>query len=157
MSEYQYYEFLAVDRPLTEAEQDEVREFSSRARITATSFVNEYHWGDFRGDPGHLMRHYYDAHMYLANWGTHRIMLRMPCALLDPAVAANYCVDDQVTVSGGGEDLIIDMVSEDEEGDWDSGGEEWLAAIVGVGGEPAAGEKRALYLFWRLAFRDGGS
>jgi hypothetical protein len=25
MSEYQYYEFLAVDRPLTEAEQDEVR------------------------------------------------------------------------------------------------------------------------------------
>jgi hypothetical protein len=103
MSEYQYYEFLAVDRPLTETEQDEVREFSSRAAITATSFVNEYQGGDFRGDPGHLMRQYYDAHLYLANWGTHRIMLRMPCALLDPAVAANYCVDDQVAVSVAGE------------------------------------------------------
>jgi hypothetical protein len=152
MSEYQYYEFLAVDRPLTEAEQDEVREFSSRATITATSFVNEYQWGDFRGDPGHLMRQYYDAHLYLANWGTHRIMLRMPCALLDPAVAAKYCVDDQVTVSVAGEDLIIDMVSEDEEGDWDSGGEEWLAAIVGVRAELAAGDLRPLYLAWLSAY-----
>jgi hypothetical protein len=69
MSEYQYYEFLALDRPLTAAEQEKVREYSSRARITATSFVNEYHWGDFRGDPAQLIRDYYDAHLYLANWG----------------------------------------------------------------------------------------
>ena len=52
MSEYQYYEFLAVDRPLTAAEQAEVRQLSTRARITATSFANEYHWGDFKGSPG---------------------------------------------------------------------------------------------------------
>ena len=51
MSEYQYYEFLAVDRPLTAAEQAEVRQLSTRARITATSFTNEYHWGDFKGSP----------------------------------------------------------------------------------------------------------
>ena len=152
MSEYQYYEFLAVDRPLTEAEQDEVREFSSRATITATSFVNEYQWGDFRGDPGHLMRHYYDAHLYLANWGTHRIMLRMPCALLDPAVAGKYCVDDQVTASVAGEYLILDMVSEDEEGDWDPESEEPLAAIVGVRAELAAGDLRPLYLAWLSAY-----
>jgi hypothetical protein len=56
VSEYQYYEFLAVERPLTAAEQAEVRRFSSRARITATSFTNEYHWGDFSGDPGELTR-----------------------------------------------------------------------------------------------------
>src|ERR1017187_7528651 len=82
MSEYQYYEFLAVDRPLTVTEQAEVREFSTRARITGTSFTNEYHWGDFRGDPSHLMQRYYDAHLYLANWGTHRIMLRLPACPL---------------------------------------------------------------------------
>jgi hypothetical protein len=51
MSEYQYYEFLALDRPLTEAEQDEVGGFSASATITADSFTNEYHGGDFRGDP----------------------------------------------------------------------------------------------------------
>ena len=32
MSEYQYYQFLAVDRPLTAAEQAEVRQISSRAQ-----------------------------------------------------------------------------------------------------------------------------
>ncbi len=47
MSSYQYYEFLAVDRPLAERQQAEVRALSTRARITATSFTNEYHWGDF--------------------------------------------------------------------------------------------------------------
>jgi hypothetical protein len=44
VSEYQYYEFLAIDRPLDEDERAEVRSLSTRARITATSFVNEYHW-----------------------------------------------------------------------------------------------------------------
>ncbi|MEX5633542.1 hypothetical protein [Parafrankia sp. FMc2] len=51
MSTYQYYEFLAVDRPLNARQQDEVRALSTRARITATSFTNEYHLGDFGGDP----------------------------------------------------------------------------------------------------------
>ena len=74
MSEYQYYEFLAVDRPLTTAEQAEVRQLSTRARITATSFTNEYHWGDFKGSPDQLMQHYYNAHLYFANWGTRRAL-----------------------------------------------------------------------------------
>ena len=39
MSEYQYYEFLAIDRPLSEQEQAELRELSTRARISATSFT----------------------------------------------------------------------------------------------------------------------
>jgi hypothetical protein len=47
VSEYQYYEFLAVDRPLDDRQQAEVRSLSTRAAITATSFINEYHWGNF--------------------------------------------------------------------------------------------------------------
>ncbi|MFB7630539.1 hypothetical protein ACFC0M_06265 [Streptomyces sp. NPDC056149] len=42
MSEYQYYEFQALDRPLSHAEQDQLRSISTRARITATSFTNTY-------------------------------------------------------------------------------------------------------------------
>ena len=41
MSEYQYYEFQAIDRPLTEKEMRELRSYSTRARITPTSFVND--------------------------------------------------------------------------------------------------------------------
>src|SRR5215212_2579276 len=76
MSEYQYYEFTAVDRPLTTREQSELRSLSTRADITATSFVNTYEWGDFKGDPLTLMKRYFDAHLYLANWGTRQLMLR---------------------------------------------------------------------------------
>jgi len=89
VSGYQYYEFLAIHRPLGAVEQAAVRSLSTRARITATSFVNEYHWGDFRGDPNRLLERYYDAHLYVANWGTHRVMLRLPRDLLDPDVVGN--------------------------------------------------------------------
>lgn len=51
MSEYQYYEFLALDQPLTAEQRAELRSISSRAEITATRFVNEYQWGDLKGDP----------------------------------------------------------------------------------------------------------
>jgi hypothetical protein len=150
MSEYQDYEFLALDRPLTVAEREEVRQFSSRAEITATSFTNEYHWGDFRGDPVRLMRHYH-AHQYLPNWGTHRIMLRLPRVVLDPDAAGQYCVDDLVTVEDTGEHVIIDLRSEDESSEWEEAATSSLAAIAGVRSELAAGDMRALYLAWLSA------
>ncbi len=152
MSEYQYYEFLAVDRPLTAAEQAEVRQLSTRARITATSFTNEYHWGDFKGSPDQMMQRYYDAHLYLANWGTHRIMLRLPRALLDPEIAGQYCVDGQVGMSTTRDYVILDLASEDEAGEWVEDAEDSLSAIVGVRSELAAGDLRPLYLAWLSAY-----
>src|SRR5687767_6698097 len=44
MSEYQYYEFRAVDAPLTAKQMRELRAISTRAEITPTRFTNEYHW-----------------------------------------------------------------------------------------------------------------
>ena len=148
MSEYQYYEFLALDRPLSTAEQAEVRQLSTRARITATSFTNEYHWGDFRGSPDELMRRYYDAHLYFANWGTHRVMFRLPRTLLDPGVAEQYCVDPQVSVSATHDHVILNMTSEDEAGCWEEDLEGSLSAVVGARSELAAGDLRPLYLAW---------
>ena len=160
MSEYQYYEFLAVDRPLTAAEQAEVRQLSTRARITATSFTNEYHWGDFKGSPDLIMQRYYDAHLYLANWGTHRVMLRLPRTLLDPEIAEQYRVDGQVSMSTTRDYVILDLASEDEAGEWVEDAEDSLSAIVGVRSELAAGDLRPLYLAWLSAYstweRDDG-
>ena len=80
MSEYQYYEFQAIDRPLSQQEMGELRSFSTRARITTTSFINDYSWGNFKGDADAWMEKYFDAHLYLANWGTHVLMLRLAFA-----------------------------------------------------------------------------
>src|SRR3982074_780100 len=83
MSEYQYYEFLAIDRPLSEADRKALRALSSRARITATSFTNSYDWGDFRGDPAQLLDRWFDLHLYQATWGSRRLMIRLPKRLVD--------------------------------------------------------------------------
>lgn len=61
MSEYQYYEFQAIDRDLTDKEMSELRAFSTRADITPNSFVNEYAWGNFKGDENLWMEKYFDA------------------------------------------------------------------------------------------------
>jgi hypothetical protein len=39
MSEYQCYEFLALDRSLTKKQRAELRSISTRAEVTATRFV----------------------------------------------------------------------------------------------------------------------
>ncbi|GAC1359968.1 MAG: hypothetical protein NVSMB3_07760 [Acidobacteriaceae bacterium] len=83
MSEYQYYEFRAIDRPLDQAARGALRAISTRAEITSTSFTNTYNYGDFRGDPAKLMDRYFDAFVYVANWGTHRLMFRIPRRLID--------------------------------------------------------------------------
>jgi hypothetical protein len=78
MSEYQYYEFRAIERPLTQQQVGELRRYSSHAEITATSFSVEYNWGDFRGDPQKWMEKYFDAFVHVANWGTRWFMVRIP-------------------------------------------------------------------------------
>jgi hypothetical protein len=59
LSEYQYYGFLAIDRPLDAEAQKASRGLSSRAVITTTSFTNEYNYGNFRGDPDALIERFF--------------------------------------------------------------------------------------------------
>jgi hypothetical protein len=89
MSEYQYYEFLSIDAPLDAKQMAALRALSTRADITSTSFTNVYQWGDFKGSPEKLMEQYFDAHVYVANWGTQILMLRLPKALLSKETLAS--------------------------------------------------------------------
>ncbi|HLM66991.1 MAG TPA: hypothetical protein VK358_05645, partial [Longimicrobium sp.] len=159
MSEYQYYEFQAVDRPLTQAEMLEVRAYSTRARITPTGFVNEYSWGGFKGDPAQWMERWYDAFLYLANWGSRELMLRIPADSLDLATARRYCPGQGASAAVHGAHLILSFGS-GEEGDadedaWDVAGSGWLASIVPLRAEIAGGDHRALYLAWLLNVQEG--
>src|SRR6266496_6769101 len=99
MSEYQYYEFLALDQPLTARQRAELRAISTRAEITATRFVNEYQWGDLKGDPRQMLEQYFDAFLYLANWGTRQLMFRLPCGVLGQEAAEQYCYTDTASLA----------------------------------------------------------
>ncbi|MFD5091873.1 hypothetical protein ACFWMR_14810 [Amycolatopsis thailandensis] len=154
MSEYQYYEFLAIDHPLDERQQAAVRSLSTRARITATSFINEYHWGDFSGDPNRLMERYYDAHVHVTNWGTRRLMFRLPRHVLDLDKVEDYRVGHHLSAWTADEFLVLDMTSEDDDEDFEFNYEAdaRLSATVGVRAELAAGDLRPLYLAWLAGY-----
>ncbi len=155
MSEYQYYEFLAIDRPLDARQQRELRVLSTRARITSTSFVNTYHWGDFKGDPRRLMSEYFDAFLYLANWGTRQLMFRLPTSLLDAEVASRYAASDSACAWSAGGHVIVEFASEKEDDYWEEGAEDLLSSIIGVRSELAGGDRRLLYLAWLLSVDAG--
>jgi len=90
MSEYQYYEFVVIDEPLTPKQMSERRACASRASITPTRFVNDYQWGDLKGDPADWMRRHFDAHVYVANWCTCLLCLRVPIGWLAGVSAGEF-------------------------------------------------------------------
>ena len=157
MSKCQYYEFQAVDRPLTQRAMSALRALSTRAEITPNRFVNVYHYGDFRGDPRSLMEKYFDAFVYVANWGTHQCMLRLPRPQLDPHVASRYCPDDEVAALHTTADhVILDLTSYEEEMmTWEESSERWLPSLLPLRDELASGGLRWLYVGWLLCAQLG--
>ena len=155
MSEYQYYEFQAVDRPLTEADRGMLRGISSRAVITATSLTNTYEWGDFKGDPAKLMARCFDLHLYLTNWGTHRLMIRLPARLVDRGLL-DACLGDgeAARVQEAGDNLILDIQRDEIEEDevYDDNG--LLAGMAALRADLLAGDTRLFYLLWLMGVED---
>ncbi|MBU4490147.1 MAG: hypothetical protein KKE79_05885 [Actinobacteria bacterium] len=154
MSEYQYYEFHAVDRPLTQKQMAELRSFSSRARITPSSFVNVYNWGSFKGDRKKWMEKHFDAFLYLANWGSRWLEFRIPARLLEADIASPYCAEDNLSCRTKGDHLILSFHSEEEDYEW-AEGEGWLASLVPLRADLMHGDHRCLYLGWLLGAQGG--
>lgn len=153
MSEYQYYEFQALDRPLTKSEMNELRGYSTRAVITSTRFTNYYEWGSFKGNPSKWMEKYFDAFLHVANWGSHELMLRLPRRALDPKLAQRHLVGRSTGARVKGEHLILEFHSDTEDYDdsWDDDGSGWLSSLIPLRNDVASGDHRALYLAWLLA------
>ena len=147
MSEYQSYEFTAVDKPLNEKDMQALRNLSTRAQITPSSFVNEYNWGDFKGNPLKLMERYFDAFLYVANWGTHWFMLKVPRHLVDVDLVNKYCPGGSAVIHEKGNHLIFEFTSETEDHEWEQG-EGWLSSLISLRADIINGDYRSLYLAW---------
>jgi hypothetical protein len=152
MSEYQYYEFRAVDRPLSPTEQRELRAISTRAEITAAGFVNHYEWGDFKGNPDRLMARYFDLFLYLANWGSRRLSIRLPKRLLDTAALKRFLGGStSATIRTAGENLIVDVFRDEPEIEDYDGGDGRLDALAPLRADILDGDLRLFYLMWLMA------
>jgi len=150
VSEFQYYEFRALDRSLSQREMRELRAISTRAEITPTSFVNTYEWGDLKGDPNRFMEKYFDAFVYVSNWGTREFMLRLPEKRLDRRTIAAYCRGDNLEARWVNNCLILRFFCEGENGeDWEDG-DGWMSSLITLRADLMRGHVRSLYLGWLL-------
>lgn len=160
MSEYQYLEFRALDRPLDTAARRALRALSSRARITDRRFVNSYAWGDFRGEPVDLLARWFDLHVYWANWGTRMLMLALPAALVDRTALDRYATAGVIEAALHGDRLLLTLTAQWEGGDIDEPSEEDDEALADslepVRDELLAGDLRSLYLAWLAGLAWGG-
>jgi len=148
MSEYQYYEFRTVERRLTPEQMSELRALSTRAEITSNSFSNTYNYGDFRGDPRKLMESYFDAHVYVSNFGTVTFMLRLPQTVLSDATLARYANEDWLDWWATDEHTILEWSVDDEpSGEWIDG-EGWMDQLLPIRDELVRGDYRSLYIGW---------
>jgi hypothetical protein len=130
MSTYQYYEFQAVDRPLGMSEQAEFRRLSSRADISAVRFANVYNYGNFRGEPDQLMDRYFDVFVYVANWGTRELQLRLPRRLFNTALVQPYLQEDSLSLRIRGDHVILKFHIElEDEAVWTDGAG-WLTSLL---------------------------
>jgi hypothetical protein len=99
-------------------------------------------------DPQEMMASYFDAFLYLANWGTRHLMFRVPKAALDTEHAEQYCCTDAASLIETDDHLIISRYADREPDDyWDEAAGD-LGSMVAARSELLAGDHRLLYLAW---------
>jgi hypothetical protein len=151
MSEYQYYEFQALDRRLTSEEMEYMHSLSSRVRLTPTQAIFVYNYSDFRGRPEQVLAKYFDAMLYLANWGSRQLMFRFPKSVVDVNALWPYRMLDHIEISTTDDHVVLNIELHEEEGWGWVDGEGHLAGLIPLRDDIMRGDYRALYLAWLKA------
>jgi hypothetical protein len=156
MSEYQRYEFMTIDRPLTRVQLDAVNALSSHIEASSTHALIEYHWGDFKHNPIDVLHKFFDGFLYWANWGSPELALRFPHGTLPVNLIDGYDLDDFVTFTQHPDYDILDIHFGEMEGP-----DEWieyeLGSLIAIRDELMEGDLRALYIVWLASQYMSGS
>jgi hypothetical protein len=157
VSEYQYYEFRAVDRALTDRQMRELRAISSRAEISRTSFSNFYTYGDLKANACDLLTKYFDASLYFANWLFLEVAFRYPKGAVDVKALRRYAAGHTLQVRSTAREVIvaISVESDGESFDPADDGSRWLSSLIGLRAELPSGDERFVYLGWLLDVQSG--
>lgn len=153
MSEFQFYEFRTIDKPLSEKDRKEIGRWSSRTTPTSNSAVFTYHYSDFPKDKKKVVEKYFDAMFYFANWGSKRLILKFPKELVDIEQIQQYCFefDDELILNETENYVIIDFVFSEEGNSGWFDGEGCLTSLISLRNDILEGDFRCLYLAWLYA------
>lgn len=152
MSEYQYYEFQTIDRPLSAEQQAEMRKLSSRVELSASRAAFNYSYGDFRGDPLKVLEQHFDALLYIANWGTKQLAFRFPRGAVNAEQLEPYLLGEEESyvadIHSTKQHLVLNLEIREEGGYGWIEGEGLLDPLIPLREALLRDDLRALYLFW---------
>jgi hypothetical protein len=148
MSEYQRYEFMTCDQPLTRAQLDEVNDLSSHIEASPAHAIIEYHWGDFKHNPIEVLYKFFDGFLYWANWGSPELAFRFPHGVLPANLLEDYDdLADFITFTQHPDYDLLDIHFKEMDRP-----DEWvnyeLAPLISIRNELMDGDLRALYIVW---------
>ena len=116
MSEYQYYEFCSISKPLTREARMEMASLSSRAQVSTHGASYVYNYGDFKGDPKRLVLKHFDVFFYINNFGGIRLLFKYPVEGINITQMKKYCIKDVVSAKTQKEKILLDVDINVEEG-----------------------------------------
>lgn len=151
MSSYDYYEFRAVDRRLSEATMVALGGVSSRAEIAADRLVVTYNYGSFRGDPLALMHEHFDVMVHVSRYDGCRLLFRLPSRGVSLKSLRLYVADDRVQVHEKPDHVIVELVGFDEDGrGWvdENEGPDAMKHALALREQMLGGDLAPLYVAW---------
>lgn len=152
MSEFQYYEFISIDKVLSKDTQKELSSLSSRAKVTGRSAKYIYSYGSFKGNEEEMMFAHFDAFLYWANWGTRKIVFRFPKELIDKKALIPFTFSNCIEIKSNATHILL-IIEENWEGEafsgwFDEGNSATENMLIHIRNAIMEGDYRALYLAW---------
>ena len=160
MSEYQYYGWQALDSHLNEKELEEVSALSSHMNeVSPTRAVVTYQWGSFKYKPEQILLKYFDVFVYDSNFGSRRLIFRIPKKLLDPRAIEAYLDDEFISLETQGAYHLLELTCNDEENTLEYvDSDDMLNRLTALREQIIQGDLRALHIAWLASIgREEGS
>lgn len=152
MSEFQYYEFISIDKPLSKEEQNKMSAFSKRGKVTSRSAKYTYSYSSLEGKEEELVFQHFDAFLYWANWGERKIFFRFPKDLIDKKAIIPFTFSNCIEIKSNATHILL-IIEENWEGEaFENWFDEESAAtenmLINIRNAIMEGDYRALYLAW---------
>jgi len=131
-----------------------VSSWSSRSSASSTSVTFTYHYGGFPKDEEKVLAEFFDAMLYVANWGTKRLMFRFPKSMVDEKAITQYAISPQYAENylkfyKKGKFIILDInLSEEDGGGWIDDDEYELSDLISLREQIINGDYRCLIMAW---------
>ncbi len=101
------------------------------------------------------MKSYFDAHVYVSNFGSMNFMLRLPQTVLPETALRLYATGEGLEWWATDKHTILEWRLDSEpDGDWTEG-EHWMSRLLPLRDELVRGDYRSLYLGWLSSLLDG--